>query len=194
MNEKDLRVRRTKESIINAFIELRAKKPLEKITVKELADLAYINKATFYTHYHDIYDLEEQLEIETIQSLLKNIPHPEYILTNPKEGTIEMITAFSAQSHLLNILFSGSRQSHFHNLLESEIKSHIYEIYPKLKNNLKAEVILTILIQGNFYAYRNYADKNFDEVAEILGDISEYINQKYLTNSVSLKVFPYQFQ
>ena len=183
MNEKDLRVRRTKESIINAFIELRAKKPLEKITVKELADLAYINKATFYTHYHDIYDLEEQLEIETIQSLLKNIPHPEYILTNSKEGTIEMITAFSAQSQLLDILFSGSRQSHFHNLLESEIKSHIYEIYPKLKNNLKAEVILTILIQGNFYAYRNYAGKNFDEVTEILGDISEYINHKYLTSS-----------
>lgn len=42
----DLRKQRTKNSIINAFIQLRASKPLEKITVKELAELAYINKAT----------------------------------------------------------------------------------------------------------------------------------------------------
>ena len=60
----DLRKQRTKNSIINAFIQLRAKKPLEKITVTELAELAYINKATFYTYYQDIYDLSEQLETE----------------------------------------------------------------------------------------------------------------------------------
>ena len=36
----DLRIQRTRKSIINAFIELRATKPLEKITVKELSDLA----------------------------------------------------------------------------------------------------------------------------------------------------------
>ena len=69
----DLRIERTKRSIINAFIELRAKKPLEKITVKELSELAYINKATFYSHFHDIYDLSEQLEEEAIMNILKNL-------------------------------------------------------------------------------------------------------------------------
>ena len=44
----DLRVKKTRRSIINAFLMLRANKPLEKITVKELAELAMINKATFY--------------------------------------------------------------------------------------------------------------------------------------------------
>ena len=51
----DLRVKKTKNSIINAFLKLRAKKSLERITVKELSDLAEINKATFYLHYKDIY-------------------------------------------------------------------------------------------------------------------------------------------
>ena len=55
----DLRTERTKRSIANAFLELRKQKDIEKITVKELAELAYINKATFYTHYHDIYDLSD---------------------------------------------------------------------------------------------------------------------------------------
>ena len=57
----DPRIQRTKNSIIDAFIQLRAKKPLEKITIRELSQLAGINKATFYLHYQDIYDLAHQL-------------------------------------------------------------------------------------------------------------------------------------
>lgn len=66
----DLRVQKTKNSILDAFIELRSEKPLEKITVKELADRARISKQTFYLHYKDIYDLSEQLEQELVKSLV----------------------------------------------------------------------------------------------------------------------------
>ena len=58
----DLREKKTKRNIRNAFIELRAKKPLERISIKELAELAEISKATFYLHYKDIYDLSENLQ------------------------------------------------------------------------------------------------------------------------------------
>ena len=43
----DLRVEKTERGIKNAFIELRSRKPLEKITVKELCESARINKSTF---------------------------------------------------------------------------------------------------------------------------------------------------
>ena len=56
----DLRIQRTKRCITEAFLKLRTQKPLEKITIKELSELAMINKATFYSHYTDIYDLSEQ--------------------------------------------------------------------------------------------------------------------------------------
>ena len=58
----DLRIEKTERGIKNAFIELRSRKSLEKITVKELCESARINKSTFYAHYKDIYDLSEQLE------------------------------------------------------------------------------------------------------------------------------------
>ena len=57
----DIRMEKTEKAIKNAFIELRSKKPLEKITVKELCSLACINKSTFYSHYEDIYALSEVL-------------------------------------------------------------------------------------------------------------------------------------
>ena len=78
----DLRVERTRKSIHNAFIQLRSKKPLEKISVKELSELAVINKATFYAHYRDIYDLSDKLEDELIASIIKTIPNPENIISD----------------------------------------------------------------------------------------------------------------
>ena len=70
----DLRTKKTRRSIKNAFLQLRASKDIERITVKELADLAEISKATFYLHYHDVYDLSDDLEKEVIQSCLDSIP------------------------------------------------------------------------------------------------------------------------
>ena len=71
----DLRIQKTEHAIKNAFIELRSKKPLEKITVKELCELAMINKSTFYSHYEDIYALSETMEQETVASRLNHREH-----------------------------------------------------------------------------------------------------------------------
>ena len=57
----DIRIEKTKQSIINAFIEIRSRKEVERITVKELCEKARINKSTFYAHYKDIYDLSDLL-------------------------------------------------------------------------------------------------------------------------------------
>lgn len=47
----------TKKAIINAFITLADKQPIEKISVKQITDLCGINRNTFYYHYEDIYAL-----------------------------------------------------------------------------------------------------------------------------------------
>ena len=57
MNERDMRVIKTKESIEKAFFDLLGTKPLDKVTVVELAKAARIHKSTFYLHYLDIPDL-----------------------------------------------------------------------------------------------------------------------------------------
>ena len=69
----DLRQRKTRKAIKKAFLKLHEKKPVEKITVKELAGIAQISKATFYLHYRDIYDLAEQLQKEVIEEIYQSI-------------------------------------------------------------------------------------------------------------------------
>ncbi len=77
----DLRIKKTKNNIHNAFLQLRAKKPLERISVKELCEIAEISKATFYLHYKDIYDLSETLQQNVIKDILGYLSDPEgYII------------------------------------------------------------------------------------------------------------------
>lgn len=79
----DLRIQKTRQNIFQAFIELREKYPLEKITVKELTERAQISKQTFYLHYRDMYDLSERIEQSMIQEMLKELPYPEISLPIP---------------------------------------------------------------------------------------------------------------
>lgn len=69
----DARVRYTKMRIKEALFARLAEKPVSKITVKELCDMAEINRATFYKHYTDPFDLLVQVEEEALDDLRKEI-------------------------------------------------------------------------------------------------------------------------
>ncbi len=58
------RSRDTDEAIIRAAFEVMVGegKPVSKITVREICELAGINRSTFYAHYLDVYDLFEKVE------------------------------------------------------------------------------------------------------------------------------------
>ena len=60
----DRRVRKTKKALREGLAVLLEQKKIKDITVRELADLTDMNRGTFYLHYRDIYDLQEQIENE----------------------------------------------------------------------------------------------------------------------------------
>lgn len=57
----DLRIRRTLLNIRDAFLELVIEHGFDAITIQMIADRAMINRATFYRHYTDKFDLADQL-------------------------------------------------------------------------------------------------------------------------------------
>jgi AcrR family transcriptional regulator len=59
-NRDDLRVKRTHKLILEAMIELTAKQGFSALTVNDIANYAGINRATFYRHYKDKFDLLDQ--------------------------------------------------------------------------------------------------------------------------------------
>ena len=168
----DLRIKKTKSSIINAFLELRSKKELEKITVKELCETAQINKSTFYTHYQDIYDLSEQLEDELVTSLMNEIRHPENVIENPAAFTRELFEGCLAKGPLIDTLFSGNRSGLLIERIETALEKSIYELYPQFNNDMAQNIKLTYTIYGGYYAFyknRHYGDEIIiDRIGELL--------------------------
>ncbi|MDR2356400.1 MAG: TetR/AcrR family transcriptional regulator [Clostridiales Family XIII bacterium] len=60
-HKNDIRARYTRRVLRDCLLLLLEKKPLRRITVRELCEAAAVNRATFYAHYTDIFDLMEQL-------------------------------------------------------------------------------------------------------------------------------------
>ncbi|MBM4761312.1 TetR/AcrR family transcriptional regulator [Bacillus sp. B15-48] len=65
-SKTDPRVVRTRKLIMDAFIELSGQKEFKDITVKDITTEAMINRATFYYHFEDIYDLLEKVLSEVL--------------------------------------------------------------------------------------------------------------------------------
>ena len=53
----DLRIQRTRILLCNTLINLIAEKGFDAISVKDIAERAMINRATFYRHFKDKFDL-----------------------------------------------------------------------------------------------------------------------------------------
>jgi len=71
----DLRVRRTRQAIEKAFLELLAERDFQAITVQDIADRAMVNRATFYDHFTDKYVLfEHSVRGMMQQTLEKKVP------------------------------------------------------------------------------------------------------------------------
>ena len=77
-DQRDLRVSKTLRAIVAAFMDLIVRKPVQKITVTELARRAEISKGTFYLHYLDIFDLYDKLVRDTAAKLAASFdPYPD---------------------------------------------------------------------------------------------------------------------
>lgn len=63
----------TVANIKNAFFKIYDIKPLDKISIKEITDLAGLNRGTFYIYFKDIYDLHEKVEDEIFLEISSKI-------------------------------------------------------------------------------------------------------------------------
>lgn len=170
-NYMDLRIQRTKAAIKEAFLELREKKPIEKITVTELTRLANINKATFYLHYSDIYSLSDEIENAIIDEVLLDLEVQNKFFEDHQQYAKEIFNAMVAHREQLDCVFSGSRNAIFSDKIEARIKKILYEAYPGFKTE-KNDTILTFLIQGVFHSVKTSRmtgdmQKTYDELSRL---------------------------
>ena len=100
----DIRVKKTKRAIQKAFIALLREKPIEKITVKEIAERAEINKTTFYSHYETLDALTAEMELQTVQLVCDNMGGAQQLLDAPEAFVQEMFASLQQATDYLGVV------------------------------------------------------------------------------------------
>ena len=176
----DIRKQSTQAAIRQAFLSLRAKKAVEKITVKELCNLAQINKSTFYSHYQDIYDLSEQLQTETINFILSTITSTqEDYWADPERLTLALFEAMSTHYTMIETLFSGKERGYLADRIEDSLKELLSRRYPHYRTDPAKQILLTFSIQGGYHAYQKNQNINRHTLINHIGTISQQLKPLY---------------
>jgi AcrR family transcriptional regulator len=83
----------TKQNLTDAFWSLYKKKRIEKITVREITQLAGYNRGTFYEYFLDVYDVLEQLE-KSIMPQMPDFPSMDFPIAAGATGMTFPLEAF----------------------------------------------------------------------------------------------------
>jgi AcrR family transcriptional regulator len=121
----DPRVKRTRELIVRAFNELVAEKGHTGLTVQEIAERATINRATFYDHFADQYELFDHAISEAFrEELRQRLPDPSGLTGENLKALI-----LAACDYLARLNTGCSRTDRqFRPLIESRVQGELYEL------------------------------------------------------------------
>ncbi len=71
VNKDDPRAKKTRRSLRNALIELLAEKEFSSITIQHITDRAELNRATFYGHFQDKFELLDETLGELLEEAIR---------------------------------------------------------------------------------------------------------------------------
>ncbi len=140
----DPRILRTRKLIMDSFIELSSKKEFKDITIKDITTEAMINRATFYYHFEDIYDLLEKVLSEV---LLVNLNCDFY--ENDELNEEAFISIFKAITNFQRSLSTRCHRGYedtIARIIREQLEIIFYKMLLKQKTTEEDEALKTIAV------------------------------------------------
>lgn len=180
MEEKktvDRRTKKTKRAIRHAFAELLSQKDINDITIREIADLADINRKTFYNYYSGIYQVVDEIENEIVLAfetvlgefdLKKDLKNPNRLF---EKLTAIINTDLDFYGHLLSMHGNVSLVSKIVAMLKAKTKEALLSQINM--DDSTADIVLEYTITGMIAVYQQWFNSNRRQsIEEISSTIS----------------------
>lgn len=133
----DPRVRRTRQSLEQAFVDVLHEKGFQSATVQDIARRAGVNRATFYAHFPDKYALLDhtirQAFRQEIDKRMLNACH------YTPENLRNLIVAVCEFIHTSNARCKPP-QTQFESLVESQVKQALHDLLLKWLEQVDTDV------------------------------------------------------
>lgn len=168
---------RSQRLLKEAFSQLLAEKPYEKITVADVTRRADLNRGTFYAHFDSIDDLALKLVDGIMEKLfvVVNAASEECFLQDPKPVIDLVGTYLSQEQSLYRTLLATKQVDLFLASMKREIArrvaSQVGDLYPE-GMSLAVQMNVTYVTAGLVDVYRawlqgEYGEATVDEIGEI---------------------------
>ncbi len=109
----DRRVKYTKMVLRQSLLELMKTQSISKITVKDICEMADINRGTFYSHYNDPADLLFNVQNELFEEIKTTLARHKGPIINTTETLHEIFKCIAANKDLCQVLFSENGDKEF---------------------------------------------------------------------------------
>lgn len=177
----DRRKKYTRMVLKDSLLTLLKEKQISAITVKELCELADINRSTFYAHYSDQFDLLNQIENELIADM--NMYLSAYNFTMEKEVlqmTEKLLEYISSKQDECQALLNENGDSSFQKKVAVVAHRFIMKNWLLMSHTDKSisEYLSSFIVNGSIQMMKtwlyNGMDKSPKEMAEL---INSFVNK-----------------
>ena len=179
-SKKDRRVRKTKKQLLLGLTNLMQKKDIRDITVRELTDLADINRGTFYLHYKDIYDMIDHIENELFIEFntLVNKHSPSELNSMPFLLLKDIFKFIADNAEIAMVLVGNHSNITFLNKLKNIVRNRSIDNLMVLYNTDKEqniEFFVSFVVAGCLALVEDWLEKGMKESPEQMAALAENI-------------------
>ncbi|PAV29624.1 TetR family transcriptional regulator [Virgibacillus profundi] len=171
----DRRKKYTRMVLKDSLMKLLKEKQISTITVKEICELADINRSTFYAHYSDQFDLLEQIEEELIEEMIMYLRTYDFEKEDEAlQMTERLIKYFASKQDECQTLLNENVDSSFEKKVMVVAQRFIMKDWMEVKHLDEdiSEYLSTFIVSGSIQVMKvwlnNGMDKSPKEMAEII--------------------------
>ena len=175
--KEDRRVRRTKKLLTQALTQLLQEKQINEITVKELTDLADMNRGTFYLYYKDMFDMLEKIEdgmFEALDAIVSLHEHDD-VSQQTKPILLDLFRFIQYNQEMCRVLLSPHGDMNFLHRLNEVVREKCLKAWPtirKEKGEADFDYHYSFVVFGCAGIIRAWVNRNCSESAEKMAEMA----------------------
>ena len=181
----DRRKKYTKMVLKESLMELLKNMPISNITIKEVCELADINRSTFYSHYSSQYDLLNAIEEEFIEDMVSTLN--QYNFTKEEEAlqmTEKILEYIAKKPDVCQTLLSENSDVHFQKKGMMITQEYIFKnwLSDSQFDTETFEYINIFVVSGSIYVIKNWVENGMDKTPKEMAEIINNFINKGLSN------------
>ena len=179
----DRRVRKTRRQLRECLITLLKEKKVQDITVRELTDMADLNRGTFYLHYKDVFDLLEKTEAELQEDFNQLVCKHDAVDLKQRPSVIfnEIYSLVNDNADMIEILLGENGDLNFVNRLKQLIREKCLKDWMEVFRSGNAaafDAFFSFIVSGCIGLVQYWLQTGLKETPEQMAKLTEHIITK----------------